>query len=223
MPKRSLMRLDRHVHVVADRLIALQVLAARRADLQQRDAAAPLGMVFEHALERLDPLGDALGVIEPIDAEDQPASPSPSRSRVWRTSASRVRPFGSLRPRLRVDADRKRLDVGPVPAPDDGEVLAVDPGLDAGVDRVEEVVAVELDVEAQQVVAEQAVDDLLAPRADAERLAVRPGNVPELADDRIGPRLLDEPRQQREVVVLHEDDRALVADLVDDRVARIAG
>ncbi len=97
----------------------------------------------------------------------------------------------------------------------DGEVLAVDPGLERTVDRLEEVVAVVLDVERQQVVAEQPVEDGLLPRADAERLGVRPRDVPELAHHRVGPHLLDHPRQQREVVVLHEDNRLGVADFVE--------
>ncbi len=79
-----------------------------------------------------------------------------------------------------------------------------------------------LDVEAEQVVAEQPVQDVLAPRADAEHFAVRPRNVPELAHHGIRPRFLHEPRQQREVVVLHEDDRARIADLVDHRIGEAA-
>ena len=65
---------------------------------------------------------------------------------------------------------------------------------------------------------EQPVDDLLAPGTDPERLVVGPWNVPELTDDRIGPGLLHQPRQQGEVVILHENDGAVVADLVDDGV-----
>ena len=42
--------------------------------------------------------------------------------------------------------------------------------------------------------------------------------MPELADDDVGPRVLDESRQQREVVVLHEDDRRPIADLFEHRV-----
>ena len=52
------------------RLVALQVLAARRADLHHRDAAAPFGMALEQPRERLQAIGNALGVVEPIDAED---------------------------------------------------------------------------------------------------------------------------------------------------------
>ena len=45
-----------------------------------------------------------------------------------------------------------------------------------------------LDVERQQVVAQQAVEDLVLPGADAEHLAVRPGDVPELHDDQVASR-----------------------------------
>ena len=60
------------------------------------------------------------------------------------------------------------------------------------------------------------------PRADAERFAIRPRDVPELADRDVGPRFLHEARQQREVIVLHEHHRAVVADLLDHRVGEPA-
>ena len=44
------------------------------------------------------------------------------------------------------------------------------------------------------------------------------GNVPERDDRRVGQALADHPRQQREVVVLHEHDRIARRRLVDDRV-----
>ena len=74
---------------------------------------------------------------------------------------------------------------------------------------VEEVVAVELGVEAEHGAAEQAVDDLLPPGTDAEGFGVRPGNVPEGDDGRLGQSLPHHAGQQREVVVLHEHDRVV--------------
>ena len=88
-----------------------------------------------------------------------------------------------------------------------GERLAVDARLEQAVDGVEEVVAVELRVEAEDAAAEQAVEQLGAPRADRERLGVGPRDVPERDDRRVGQALADHPRQQREVVVLHQHDR----------------
>src|SRR2546427_3675866 len=43
---------------------------------------------------------------------------------------------------------------------------------------IDEVVAVELRVKPENARAQQSVEQLLAPRADRERLRVRPGNVP---------------------------------------------
>ena len=65
------------------------------------------------------------------------------------------------------------------------EALVVDARLDEAIDRLEKIVAVQLHVEAEQIAAEQAVEDLFLPRADAERFAMRPRDVPEVADDRI--------------------------------------
>ena len=100
----------------------------------------------------------------------------------------------------------------------DGGVLAVDAAFDEAVDGLEEVVAVELGVEADDAGAEQAFEDLLLPGADAEGLGVRPGDVPEGDDGRLGQALADHARRQGEVVVLDQHDRVLGARLARDRV-----
>src|SRR6185436_12779658 len=51
-----------------------------------------------------------------------------------------------------------------------------------------------------------------------ERFGVRPRDVPEGDDRRARQALADHARQQREVVILHEDDRVLGARLVDHHV-----
>ena len=180
-------------------------------------------MPLEQPRERLQAIGNALGVVEAIDAEDDAFVVEAERA--CGRSLISVGALGGLRrarPQRRIDADRKRPHVGRPAAAPGGEVLVVDARLERAIDGVEEVVAVILDVKAQQIVAEQPVQDVLAPRADAERLAVRPRNVPELADRHVGPRLLDESRQQREVIVLHEHHRAIVADLFDHRIGEAA-
>ena len=66
--------------------------------------------------------------------------------------------------------------------------------------------------------AEQAVEQLLAPRADGEGLGIGPGNVPERDDGRARQALAHHARQQREVIVLHQHDRVVGARLVGDDV-----
>ena len=99
--------------------------------------------------------------------------------------------------------------------------LVVDARLDEAIDGLEKIVAVQLHVKAEQIAAEQTVEDLFLPRADAERFAVRPGDVPEVADDRIRAARLDHSRQQREVIVLHEHDGRRALDLLEHRLGEL--
>ena len=99
--------------------------------------------------------------------------------------------------------------LGGVAAVGDRESLAVDARFEIAVHGVEEIVAVELRVEAQDRRPEQTVEQLLAPRTDAEGLGVRPGDMPEGDDGRLGQAFPDRARQQGEVVILHQHDRVL--------------
>src|SRR6266480_1057349 len=48
---------------------------------------------------------------------------------------------------------------------------------------LQKVIAVQLDVKSDQIAAQQSVEELFLPRADAKGLPVRPRDVPEMADD----------------------------------------
>ena len=72
--------------------------------------------------------------------------------------------------------------------------------------------------EGRQVFAEQTVEDLGPPRADAERFRIGPGNVPEGQDGRARQALADHARQEREMVVLHQHHRIVGPRLGHDRV-----
>ena len=100
----------------------------------------------------------------------------------------------------------------------DACVLAIDAAFDETVDRLEKIVAMELGVKSENRAAEQAVDNSLLPRADAEGLRVGPGNMPEGDDRRLRQPLPDHPRREREVIVLHQDDRILGLGLLGDGV-----
>ncbi len=94
-----------------------------------------------------------------------------------------------------------------MPSAVDGESVPFGQRFDRAIDGSQEVVAVRLRVEADEVGANQAVHQLALPRADAEDLGVRPRNVPEDRHARVRTRLFDETRQEREVVVVHQQDR----------------
>ena len=55
-------------------LVYRALLAAFRRDLQESDLVHPFGRYFEEMLEGLHALDDALGIIEPVDAEQQLAA-----------------------------------------------------------------------------------------------------------------------------------------------------
>jgi hypothetical protein len=107
-------------------------------------------------------------------------------------------------------------------APVHRKEIAVQPRLEGAVDGFQEVVAVILEVEGEQIVAEQPVEDLVLPGADAKCLRVGPGDVPELADHRILARGLHHAGQQRVVIVLHEHDRLGAGNLLEHRVGEPA-
>ena len=103
---------------------------------------------------------------------------------------------GQRRLPLEIDADRERPHQGRLVVADDLGLLMVDPGLDGAVDGLDEVLAVISEMKTQEVVAEQAVEQLFLPGKNAKRLAVGPGNVPELGDDQVGIALLEIARQE---------------------------
>ncbi len=110
-----------------------------------------------------------------------------------------------------VDADRKRAHIAEVAVTVHGEALAVDAGFEGAVYGIEKIIAMSLDVEADKIGSEQAVEKLALPGADPERFRIRPGNVPEDRDAGIGPRFFDHARDQCEMIILNEDDRIRLA------------
>ncbi len=64
-----------------------------------------------------------------------------------------------------------------------------------------------LDVKPDQVAAQHPFQDLFLVGTDRKYLRIGPGDVPEQGDGRIRPFLFDHLRQEREVIVLDEDER----------------
>ena len=87
------------------------------------------------------------------------------------------------------------LDAGEVAAVGNRRRLALDARLHITIDRLHEVLAVEARVEAEDGTSEQPLEELLTPRADTERLGVRPRNVPEGDDGGFGQPFSDQARQ----------------------------
>ena len=117
----------------------------------------------------------------------------------------------------------------------DDAALKVDLKIEQVAAALDEVAAVGLGVEADDVVRQQPFIKLVTDlgRQHSPGIRLRPRDVNEVVEKYIGPRLADDPRQRVEVVVVDHHDRVrLVGDLldhglreviVDDLVAELEG
>ena len=205
--KRALMRRGERV----DPLVQLAVLRderpARRGELREREPPPEPGKALEEALDREQPLLDALRVVEAVHADAEERVGGEPELLEHRAAALRDGRRGggpAVRP---LDRDRVRPDERLAPPEHDRGALPVDPRLEEAVHRLEEVVAVLLRVEPDDARPEHPLEQLALPRADAEPLRARPRDVPEGDDRRARQALADHPGREGEVVVLHEHDR----------------
>src|SRR5262249_7316288 len=192
------------VHLRLDLLVAGDARAAGRGELDEHEPLAILGPALEEAAHGLDPLRQPLGVVEPLDADPQKLARDAELAQDVFAGG-----LGRVEYELGGHADGKRLDEGGPLAARHRELLPLHAGLDGALGRLQEIVAVVLRVEADDVRPQHAEEQLLLPGADAEGLGVGPRDVPEESDAGIGARALDEAGQEREVVVLDEDERRL--------------
>ncbi len=72
-------------------------------------------------------------------------------------------------------------------------------------------------MEAEQIVAEETLEEFFLPREGAEGFLVGPGDVPELGDDEIAAGVLEHARQQAEVIILDEHEGRPTVRLLDHR------
>src|SRR5580693_4792553 len=122
-----------------------------------------------------------------------------------------------------VYTDREGADNGTVVLAQDGKMFPVHARLHHPVYRLQEVVAVSLHVEADEIGPQQTIHQLTLPRTDAKGLRVRPRDVPEDRHTRIRPLLFDQPRQQSEVIILDQNHRAgYVSDFFQHGVGELA-
>src|SRR6202012_2521894 len=85
----------------------------------------------------------------------------------------------------------------------DRKMFPINTCLKYAVDRTEKIVTVRLNMKADQVRAEQAIQQLLLPGADAERFRIGPWNMPEDCNSRVRHPVFHHARQQGKVIVLN--------------------
>ena len=88
-------------------------------------------------------------------------------------------------------------------------VLVIDLAFHEAIHRVQKILAVIAGVKSQDVRRQHVQQHLALPRTHAEGLGVRPGDVPEQCNRRLGYFLADQLRQQREMEILDQNHRAV--------------
>ena len=200
------MRSASALHLFGQVAVRREVRPARRPDLNEVEPPFQFRVLVQQAVDRAQPLGDALRVIDPVHPHDQRPVAEPVLLAERRGTGLPVGAEVLVR-QCRIDADRERADGVSCPPRWTANRSRSMRHSSGPVHGLQEVVAVVLGVEPEQVVAEHPVEQFVGPRADAERLRVGPRDVPELRHHQVRPRGLQQPRQEGEVVVLDEDER----------------
>ena len=94
------------------------------------------------------------------------------------------------------------------------EQLVLDLRVELFLDGEQEVAAIAFQLKREQVVGQQAPQDLRPPRTDAEAIGIRPRNVPEQRRARLRQACAQGGGDEREVIVLNENGRVGVADFL---------
>ena len=167
------------------------------------DAAAQGRVALEEAREGLDALADALGIVEPVDADDELLAFEARLGAPHERMALRVRRLGPES--RRVDADREG---GHLEAAAERlvEAAAERPAHPVTSQAADEIVDVERRLEADHVVGREAAQQEVVGRQHARHVGGRPRDVQEEADP-VGEAHVAQLRGERdEVVVVHPDE-----------------
>ena len=157
---------------------------------------------LEQLLVGLEPVPDALGVVEAVDAEHEHLGIAQARADLA-GALHDVRSLGELLEALEVDGDGDGGRAHPAVASLDGDDVALRADAQQLAAGAHEVARVGLALEAEEVGPEEAVEQLGAPRQLGEELDRREGDVVEPPDAHVGAQLAHEGRHELELVVLH--------------------
>src|ERR1700730_8818934 len=189
-------------------LVALDVRAAGRSDLHESETLLVGRVQFEKTLESAETLENPFRVVHAVNANAQKGSLNIHFSAQSGALCARAgRLTDSMRILRKRHADGIRAHPSDVALAIDCETIPFRERLDRTVHGFQKIVTVRLDLEANEVGAQQTIDKFALPRADAKNFRIRPRNVPKNRNTRVGPRFLDHPRKQREVIILREKNR----------------
>ena len=191
----------RLLELAPDPRIGAQVGARQRCDLQIGDAAEVVGMGLQEALVGAEAAGQALAVVEPVDADHQPPAEQSGDHASHVFAALRF--HGLALDRIDVDADRVGVQHHAPLACAHRAVrqqrfgaVQLQHGRAEGVD-------VGLRLEAEHVVGQHRIHELAVDRQHAQRLDVREGHVQEERGRLLCPLFAQRARQRDQVEIVH--------------------
>ncbi len=162
-------------------------------------------MQDEQAFDRIEPLEDALRVVQAVDANADDLDGRIVETLFAKESRDLVDQPGIARDpmdTIEIDADRRRND--PRRAPSERHISLVDTGVELVANADQKVAAIALELKREQIVGEKAFHDLRSPRAHAEPIRMRPRDVPEEGRSNGWLELAEIRSEQRQVIVLDE-------------------
>ena len=153
---------DQAIDLLAQRAVLRHALARRHLDLHEADAPVPFGVPRQKRVIGVQALRDALGIVQPIDAENDALG---GDRRPQLPHFGEHRRIGAVAIELlRLDAERKAADAREVSVMEHLAAGERDVRAHQRARAFQEVCRVFRGVESDQVRAEQTGDDLAGPR-----------------------------------------------------------
>src|SRR5258708_1350962 len=187
--------------------VALDLHAARCADLHEREPPAVFRVILQQRLDAPQTLQNALSVVHAIHAHTKKVGLNAeffTESLALLSSIAALPTFGLFRKR---NTDRERMHQRLMVAAVYGKPLEFHARLQRAIHGLQEVDAMRLDMKADQVRAEQSMEDLPLLRTNTEGFGIGPRDMPENRDPRVRPLFLDHAWSEREMVILNQHDR----------------
>src|SRR5260370_6774277 len=186
-------------------MIALNVRATGSNNLDKSKLSLIIRMFLEHAFNCQKTLDDSFCVIHTIHPDTKKQCLNPQFAE--KCDAIQIRRLCIVEPNRRFGefhTDREGLDDCAVPGAIHRKVFPIDARFESSVNCVQEVRAVSLHVEPNQIGSQHSAQQFSLPWANSKSSRARPRNVPEDRNPSVGAFFLDQSREQRKVVILHE-------------------
>ena len=199
-----------HFDVVADLLVLRNVLPGRDGYLHEDRRGGIQALALQDLCERLQADIDSLGVVEPINTEQNRRRRAHLRTQLS-GALEDVRLRCSCGETLGVDTDRKGADTHAPVVHAHGSFVGRD--AQRALTRIDELPRIVVCVKSDEIGPEQPLENLAPPGQLGEQCAGRKGNVEEEADAEIRPHFSQHAGDELQLIVVHPHGRVGLRDL----------